>query len=297
MTDARAISVILPTRALAERGEALLRAIESVLGQRGVRGVPVVVINGGDADPALRRRLEGDPRCRVFQLERPHLPAAIREGRRRVDTAWFASLDDDDEYLPDGLARRLDALHADPTLDLVVSNGIRRSAGGDRLQVADPDPVRRDPLRALLEQHWLMPGSYLARSERVGVELFDRMPPYLENTYLALRFGLGYRFTFLDEPTMIRHLDTPNSVSKSEAYLHGQLDALRRLLELPLPDDVRAGFRLRVAQVCHSASSRALASRSLIRAWAWHLRSLGAPGGWRYLTYTRRLVFPWWPTR
>jgi len=297
VTDSTAISVILPTRALAERGAGLRRAIESVVGQRGVRAVPLVVINGGDADPALRRQLENDPRCRVFHLERPHLPAALREGRRQVDTPWFATLDDDDEFLPGGLARRLAALAADPTLDLVVSNGIRRSASGDRLQVTDPDPVRRDPLRALLVQHWLMPGSYLARSDRVGIELFDEMPTYLENTYLALRFGLDYRFAYLDEPTMIRHLDTPDSVSKSEAYLHGQFDALRRLLELPLPVDVRDGFRRRVAEVSHSASVRALAGGALRPAWAWHLRSLVARGGWRYLAYTRRLVFPWWPAR
>ena len=141
-----------------------------------------------------------------------------------------------------------------------------------------------------------MPGSYLCRTEAVGVELFEGMPRYLENTYLAVRLALGYRFLFLDQATLVRHLDTPGSESKSMAYFTGQVAALRRILELDLPADVRGEFRRRIADACHDASDRLLTDRSLAPAWRWHARTLAEPGGWRYLPYTMRLVIAWWNT-
>ena len=292
VTDRPTISVILPTRALPERSSGLCRAIDSIVSQEGVRAVPVIVVNGPDRDPALCRALEADPRCRVVVEERANLPGALRAGRARVDTPWFATLDDDDEYLPQALLTRYRALRDAPELDVVVTNGIRRSAAGDRLQVDRSDLVRRDPLRALVARHWLMPGAYLARADRCGLELFDGMPSYLENTYLALRLALSYRFTFLDAPTLVRHLDTPNSESKSAAYLTGQVEGIRTLLRLDLPPDVRDVFRRRVAQACHAASARLLGAGSRWDAWAWHLRSLGELGGLHYLPYTWRLLAP-----
>jgi hypothetical protein len=137
-----------------------------------------------------------------------------------------------------------------------------------------------------------MPGSYLCRTDAVGVDLFAGMPPYLENTYLAIRFALDYRFVFLDEPVMVRHLDSPLAESKSFEYVRGQIGAIERLLELDLPADVRAVFRRRVGDACHATSARLLERGERRTAWSWHLRSLGALGGWRYLPFTRRLLLP-----
>jgi glycosyltransferase involved in cell wall biosynthesis len=289
-----AVTVILPTRAIRERADCLARAVESIATQSGVRAIPLVVINGPSADPELCRELEADRRLRIARLEAANLPAALRRGRELVDTPWFAELDDDDALLPGGLALRVAALAGSPDCDVVITNGIRRAAAGDTLQVRDPAAVTRDPLRALLDRHWLMPGSYLCRTATVGPQLFDGMPQYLENTFLAVRFATGYRIQFIDVSTIVRHLDTPHSESKSWAYEIGQVEALRCLLTLEMPADVRRRFQRRVADACHSVSGRALAEGFSSQAWSWHLRSLIETGGWRYLPYTRHLVRAWW---
>jgi hypothetical protein len=292
-----AVSVIMPTRAARERADSLRRAIGSALAQEEVRARPIVVVNGPDADPDLCGELAADARLRVIRLTPADLPAAFRAGRAAVDAPWFTTLDDDDLFLPGALAERIAALRAAPDHQAVVTNGIRRGQAGDVLQVLDPDAVRRDPVRALLRRHWLLPGSYLCRSDQVGAELFAGMPKFLENTYLALRLALDYRFLFLDRPTVVRHLDTPRSESKSRPYLVGQIEALRRLLELALPADVRREFERRVADVCHDVSGDFLRQGAVAAAWGWHWRSLRERSGWRYLPYTRWLVRAWWSAK
>src|SRR5437868_5008226 len=103
--------------------------------------------------------------------------------------------------------------------------------------------VNADPVRALLRSNWLLPGSWLCRSDAVGVSLFEGMPRFLECTWLALRFALEHRMLWLDEPTVVYRVGSPAAESLSPEYLSGQMDALRRLLSLRLPDDVRRALR------------------------------------------------------
>src|SRR5690349_1965428 len=224
----------MPTRALRERAALLKRAIESVLHQAGVRAVPLVVVNGPDSDPALVAELRADSRLRLTILQEADLPAAIRAGRGMVDTEWFAALDDDDFMLPGALAVRLRALQEAAGFDVVVTNGLLRAAGGDRLNIDDMGVVERDPLRAMLRRNWLLPGSWLCRSDAIDGDFFDGMPRYLECTYLGLRFASACRIKFIHAPTVLHDLDTPQAESKSRDYKLGWAAALRRLLELDL---------------------------------------------------------------
>jgi hypothetical protein len=276
----------MPTRARRERTALLKRAIDSVLAQAAVRVVPLVMINGPNPDAALMQELRADRRLRVAALDDAHLPAALCAGRKMVDTEWFAELDDDDILLPGALATRLRALQESPGFDVVVTSGLKRAAGGDELNIDDVLALERDPLRAMLQRNWLLPGSWLCRADAAGPEFFDRMPRFLECTYLGLRFATDCRIRFLAEPTVVHHMDTPQAESKSRDYRFGQAAALRRLLELDLPADVRAELRTRVRRACHANARASLQEGSLTDAWSWHLQSLRERGGWRYLRYT-----------
>ena len=286
----------MPTRALRERGELLRRALDSVLAQQeeGFQVVPLVIVNGPAADPALTRELRADPRVRVATLDQPDLPAALRAGRDQVDTPYFAELDDDDLLLPGALAARVEALEERPGCHAVVTNGFRRDSAGDTLNTPDAAMVQQEPIRALLKGNWLLPGSWLCRTDAVGPELFQGMPKYLECTWLALKLASGYPMRFLERPTVVWHVDTPLSVSQSRDYLLGQAAALGRILELDLPNEVRASYRGRVAYACHAAACLLLKEGCVKQAWGWHLRSLKEPGGWRYVPLTRGLVRAWW---
>jgi hypothetical protein len=112
------------------------------------------------------------------------------------------------------------------------------------------------------------------------------MPRYLECTYLALWFSTVLRVTFVDEPTVVWHTDTPASVSKSGAYRLGQEAALRQLLELELPPLIRKCLRNRLGDACHNNATTLLAEGQWVTAWQRHLASLATPGGWRRIPYT-----------
>ena len=286
MAPTQTISVIMPTCARRERAELLRRAIDSVLAQAGVRAVPLVVINGPHRDEALVRALRADRRLRVLTLDEADLPAAFCAGRRMVDTEWFTELDDDDILLPEALATRLRAMQESPGIDVVVTRGWKRGTGGDEPNVDDMQAIERDPLRAMLRRNWLLPGSWLCRTDAASAQFFEGMPRFLECTYLGLRFAAECRIRFLAEPTVVYHTHSPAAESSSRGYQLGHAGALRRLLELDLPPDVRAALRTRVRRACHANARVYLREGGVTDAWSWHLQSLRERGGWRYLRYT-----------
>ena len=288
------MTVVIPTRGLAERVETLWRAVDSVRGQAGVRAVALVVLNGAQRAPEVEGALGRAPGVRLIVREEGDLPAAHRAGRREVETPWFGALDDDDFLLPGALARRVSALEERPDGDVVVTNGLVRRDGVDTLHVPPEHAVAADPLRALQRRNWLLPGSWLARSERVGTRVFDDMPRYRECTYLALRFAIEHTMVWLQEPTVIYNVGSPHAESRSRGYLMEQVGALRRILELPLPPAVRRRVRHEVAAAFHDMADFRWAAGELDEAWRLHLRSLREWGGVRYLPFTRHLLGAGW---
>ncbi len=291
MPEPVSVSVIMPTEARSDRAELLRRALESVRSQPGVRAIPIVVVNGPAAEAALLAELTRSRDVQVVRLEAANLPAALRAGRERVQSPYFAELDDDDELLPGALAARVEAMEARPDVDVVVTRGYVDRQGRRELNVQDLEGFQGDPLRSLLDHNWLAPCAGLFRTATIGPEYFADVPPYLEWTYLGLRFALERRILFLNRPTWVYRADTPRSLSKMPGYVLQQSASLDRLLALPLPRDVRRGFERRRGIALHAAAGLELRAGRPRAAWRWHLRSLAAAGGWRYALYTRRLIY------
>ncbi|MGD8430781.1 MAG: glycosyltransferase family A protein, partial [Ectothiorhodospiraceae bacterium] len=131
------VSVIVPTRGLGRRAALVRRALESVLSQQGVETIPIVVINGPDRDPGLVADLRRDSRLRLLDVADAGIPDALKAGREAIDTPWFSALDDDDLYLPGALLSRIRALESRPGYGAVVTNGLVRNHGTERLHVPD----------------------------------------------------------------------------------------------------------------------------------------------------------------
>jgi glycosyltransferase involved in cell wall biosynthesis len=286
------VAVIMPTLGSPERAPLLRRALHSVLSQDGVRPVPVVVLNGPGIDAALLEDMRADSRVRPLVLERADLPAALLAGRKRVQEPWFAELDDDDELVPGALALRVRALESRPECGAVVTNGIRRGSNGDSVHLSDVQAVAADPLRSLFSKNWLLPGSWLCRTDAVSDSVFAGMPSYLECTYLAVRFASVTQLAFLAEPTVVYHEDTPLSESKTPNYVLGQEAAFRRILELELPPDVRRLFELRLAPASWAAATVLAEGGDPRGAWARRLGALSYPGGWRLASAIPRQLWP-----
>lgn len=289
MTAQTVVSVILPTTAEASRAACLGRALESVLAQEGVRADPIVVANGPDCDQNLLDALGRRRDIRLVRRREAGLGLAIGAGRALVDASYFSELDDDDLLLPGALSARVARMAAEPEVDVVVTSGYLRDPRRDVLSVVDIARCAVDPLRALIDRMWLKPGAALFRTATIPATYFDRMPPYLEWTYLAVLLALERRIAFLDTPTFVYSEDTPRSLSKSREYVLRQPAALQTVLRLPLPSDVKRVLHRKYVAAMHGASVEDLGHGQRIKAWKWHLRSLLHPYGWRYLTYTRHL--------
>jgi glycosyltransferase involved in cell wall biosynthesis len=284
------VSIIIPTMARRERAASLFRAIDTVVSQQGARGIPLVVVNGDCGAPEVLERLRGRADIRVTILKEAHLPRALHAGRTRVDTPYFAVLDDDDQLLPGALRTRLELLTSAAGADVAVTSGFFERSGRREINIADFGRIQADPLRMLLVQHWLPPCAGLFRTSAVTADFFEAIPRYREWTYLAIRLALDLRISFAARPTFVYSVDTPDSLSKSRTYGLGGPPAIARMLELQLPADVRAALRVRLAGDLHGAASLELEEGNYRAAWRWHLKSLAQPSGWRYLPYARNLL-------
>lgn len=285
-----AVTIIIPTLGLRERAASLQAAIESALGQAGVYATVIVVLNGTDRGAEVERALRDNQRITLLVREMRGLPAALAAGRAIVRTPWFTALDDDDLLLPGALLLRVRALEERADCAAVITNGYIRNGASDVLHVQPDQRVNADPVRAMLERNWLLPGSWLCRSEMVGVSIFEGMPSYLECTYLALRIASEHPIVWHDTPTVVYHVGSPAAESLSRAYVLGQVKGLRRIMALDLPNDVRRALRSRIAGAYHAAADRERRDGALLEAWRWHVASLLRPSGWRYAFFTRYLL-------
>ena len=290
LKTAPAVSVIIPTLGLRERAASLRAAIRSAMGQTGVSTTVIVVLNGPQRDPSIECELRDNVRTTLVVRDAHGIPAALAAGRAMVHTPWFATLDDDDLYLPNALLLRVQALEKRPECAAAFTNGYIRSEMNDVLHVKGNRRIGDDPVSAMLDGNWALPGSWLSRSSMVGADVFEDMPNHLECTYFALRVATEHPIVWIDAPTVIYNVGSPAADSQSRAFVLGQVRALRRIVQLDLPDDVRHAYRMRIASAYHSAAEHERRAGALLAACRWHLGSLLQPAGWRYAPFTRHLM-------
>jgi glycosyltransferase involved in cell wall biosynthesis len=285
-----AVSVIIPTLGLRERAASLRAAITSAMEQAGVSTTVIVVLNGPRRDPEVERELRDNVRITLVVRDAGGIPGALAAGRAQVRTPWFATLDDDDLYLANALILRVRALERRPDCAAAFTNGYIRTEMNDVLHVKGNRRIGSDPVQAMLDGNWCLPGSWLCRSATVGGEVFEDMPNHLECTYFALRVATEHPVVWIDEPTVIYNAGSPAADSQSRAFVLGQVRALRRIIQLDLPDDVRHAYRMRIASAYHAAAEHERRAGALLAACRWHVGSLLQPAGWRYAPFTRHLV-------
>lgn len=287
------VSVLVCTLARKRRAALLEAALASILeGQDGL-GLPIVVVNGKEFDEGLLGRLQARPDIKLLYRPQRSLNAAIIAGRSLVETPYFATLDDDDALLPGALPTRLAALEADPACDLVVTNGYFDDGKTPiHLHYPDLQAFARDPVRSILTKSWLQSINALYRSDRVTTQDLDGMPAYLEWTWLAFKLARRRTIRFLDEPTYRLNRSEPDTLSFSDEFFEGLPEAIRAMLLLDLPADVRRELRKRLSASLHDMSDRARRAGDYRLAWRSHVASLRVQPSLRWLFYTRRLLLP-----
>jgi hypothetical protein len=187
---------------------------------------------------------------------------------------------------------RLQALENDADASAAVTDGFERRDNVDRPRAVLPAIRSTDPLRALLTANWLASCGGLFRSAMITQDYFDGVTPYFEWTLIAFKIAATNRVLLLNSPTYRLH-DSPQSLSKSEAYRLSEPEVLRKILGMELPEDVRSALRHRLGRSYHSLSTYCLQQHRLREAWRFHARSMFQPGGWRYASFTARLLAAW----
>ena len=286
------IDVVIPTTATRDKAATIWRAIASVHAQSGVRAQAHVVVNGTSFDPGLVAGLRDDPRIRVSQLPEASMPRALFHGRQCVTGEYFAFLDDDDEFLIDGLQHRTAVLDARHDCAFVIANGVFNVAGVEQLVVSDARRIAADPLGTLADYNWICTSaSGLYRASMVGPETFKDMPKYLEWTYLGFRLLTVSPFQFIEEPGYRKH-ELDSSLSRSAAFRQGMVESMQAVLALPLPAVARRAMRKKLSAAHHAQAQSELEAGRRSNAARHHFASLALPGGLRYLTFSRYLLLP-----
>lgn len=176
------VTVVIPTRG---RPELLKRAILSALGQTHYNLEVVVVLDGDD--PMTIEAVSGieDPRLSLILLDPPAGGAEARNtGVRAAKGTYIALLDDDDEWLPDKLAKQI---------------AVADRSGTDRFVV-----VTRYLYRLPGRDDEVWPGHLPSADEPLSEFLFSSRGGFQTSTYLCPRaLFLATPFT----PGLKKHQD------------------------------------------------------------------------------------------
>lgn len=288
------VSVIIPTLAERSRFGSIRRCIASIRLASNNRSKIIIVVNGSRSDPEVLGWLEQQVEAKIIKVAMPSAPNAVRIGRKAVDTPFFSTVDDDDEYLPGSTDRKLQTLIENPDSDFVIANGLKSANGINELVYSNLSRVPGAPLEALFDANWLASCNALFRSKRIPPKFFDDFHPYAEWTWLAFKLALSKKqIAVLDEPCF-RCNYTPQSLSQSTAYRDAYPSLFERMLESSPPANIKRLIKRRLSAALHDRSAALLQEGDRLAALSAHLDSLLLPGGLRYLAYTRRLI-PGWP--
>jgi len=218
------------------------------------------------------------------------LPLAFLKGINSVQTPYFGFLDDDDEYLPRALATRIEALEQHPEWDIVLTNGFKCINGVDSPALIRLNHVSANPLGELFRENWIGSCTGLLRTTSFPSNFFEKIPYYLEWSYLGFQFAFyGKTIGVINVPTF-RINDTPGSASKSAAYQDAHIDFYRYVLthSLPAPVTKAVQARLQDAWALRALYAMHASQFSVARNSLREVASL--PKSWRYTPLAIRVA-------
>jgi glycosyltransferase involved in cell wall biosynthesis len=260
------VTVIIPTR---DRPELLQRAVASVLAQTCADFEVIVVDDGsGEAsDPAEAAR---DPRRRVLRHAAPRGAAAARNtGLSAARGDFVAFLDDDDVWLPEKLARQLEAFATgEPDLGLVYCGSLKFSDVSGRVISQSPArPLREGVVDFLRSTRFGTSVPLIRRRCLDEVGGFDESLPGTQDRDLWIRLAQRFRFDCVSDVLVEQHVHGPQIT----ADLPRKVEARTRLLEkyrdeLEAHPEIMAQYLWRLGMLCCADGQYAPGRRHLLGA-------------------------------
>lgn len=274
-----------------ERAQSLRRAVGSI-GESapGVDVETLVILNGQSCDPTVLAWLTGSP-LRLERITEASAGRSLTEGFARAGGRWVLFLDDDDQLLPDALARALRRAESSDNIDLLVCDGEFHERDGVRRLLTDFPDLERDPMSSFLRGNWLAPSGALYRRDQLSSDIFRDLPAFFEWSLVAFRLCLRrVPLSVHDEPLYAMDRGRPDSLSKSLAYALALPSVIEQMRSETSDPAVREALGRRLSAAHHDCAVSAARRGERLLAWRHHLAALQQPGGLRYLLFTRRLL-------
>ena len=210
------VSVVIPTRG---RPKLVVRAVETALCQTFRDLEVIVVLDGSDPQTQQALRAMDDPRLRILPLDQPKGGSEARNaGVRHAAGSWIAFLDDDDEWLPEKIAKQMAvALASDAPYPVVTTRLIARKDAGETIWPRRT-PRNGEPIseylfcRSSIQQGegFIQTSTILARRDFLTQAPFNPGLPKHQDWDWLIRASQveGVRFEWVWEPLSIFNLDT-----------------------------------------------------------------------------------------
>jgi len=178
-------------------------AIESVLSQTQPPRQVIVIDDGStDGSATVIKRYVGDVVQLVEQANAGE-SRARNVGFERATGEYIALLDADDMWLPDKIARQVEALRREPDAVAVYTRVFNFSEQIDDCGREETERTMDDPsVRDLIEYHYVTPSSLLVRASVLAEHniRFDETTQYSEDMLFAADLRLAGRLRLVDEP-------------------------------------------------------------------------------------------------
>ncbi len=226
----------------------------------------VVVINDGSPDtPELEAVLQpylvrfnqhrAEERLVYLKQENKRAAAARNTAIRRARGEFVAFLDSDDSWYPHHLARQMQLLADDTSLDLVYANAmLAGDPAGERTFMSVCPSDGPATFEALIVERCQIPISTVVARRRILMDLglFDEKLPRCDDYDMWIRVAFsGGRIAYSRAVQARLFIGRPGSLSASEARM---TEACWRILEkckrtLPLQSSARATVERRAAEI------------------------------------------------
>lgn len=210
------VSAIIPTYNRAGR---LGQALESVVAQNRPPE-EIIVVDDGSTDETAALVAQRFPSVRYIYQPRSGVSSARNRGIEAAGGEWLAFLDSDDCWMPDKLARQVDALRSRPVeriahTDEIWIRNARRVNPGKRHAKAGGDIYPQClPLCAISPSSVIM-----HRSVFDDVGLFDESLPACEDYDMWLRVCSRYTVRFIAEALVVKHGGHEDQLSRQYAAM------------------------------------------------------------------------------
>ena len=225
----RSISVIIPVH---NRRELIGRALDSVLAQT-VLPEEIIVIDDGSTDDTSTFLQKTYPDITVLTRENNGVSAARNLGIQHASGEWIALLDSDDEWLPEKLARQLQAISNSPECKLIHTNEIWIRNGIRVNQMKKHQKHGGYIFKHCLPLCAISPSSVLIhRSIFTDIGLFDDTLPVCEDYDMWLRICARHPVLFLDEELIIKYGGHDDQLSRQYRGMDRfRIRAIEKILE------------------------------------------------------------------